>query len=95
MILKKTPFVTYLYLSLKIKSQRVAGRKRSGARRKRIHPLFLSLNIVFRLMDQGLLGDIVKTQDLPHIVVFVAKNPSGYHLAWKFLKENWNKLAQK
>uniref|UniRef100_A0A7M4E987 Aminopeptidase n=1 Tax=Crocodylus porosus TaxID=8502 RepID=A0A7M4E987_CROPO len=47
------------------------------------------------LMDQGLLGDIVKTQDLPHIVVFVAKNPSGYHLAWKFLKENWNKLAQK
>uniref|UniRef100_A0A7M4FTJ3 Aminopeptidase n=1 Tax=Crocodylus porosus TaxID=8502 RepID=A0A7M4FTJ3_CROPO len=46
------------------------------------------------LMDQGLLGDIVKTQDLPHIVVFVAKNPSGYHLAWKFLKENWNKLVK-
>ncbi|KAM9138605.1 endoplasmic reticulum aminopeptidase 1 [Pangshura tecta] len=47
------------------------------------------------IMDQSLLGDVVKTQDLPHIIVFVAKNPSGYHLAWKFLKENWNKLVQK
>lgn len=49
----------------------------------------------FRIMDQSLFGDVVKTQDLPHIIVYVAKNPSGYHLAWTFLKENWNKLVQK
>ncbi|KAM6391416.1 endoplasmic reticulum aminopeptidase 1 [Rhynochetos jubatus] len=47
------------------------------------------------LMDQGLLGDIIKTQDLPHIIVFVAKNPSGYYLPWMFLKENWEKVVEK
>ncbi|XP_075583234.1 endoplasmic reticulum aminopeptidase 1 [Pelecanus crispus] len=47
------------------------------------------------LMDQGLHGDIIKTQDLPHIIVFVARNPSGYHLAWTFLKENWDKVVEK
>ncbi|KFV04649.1 Endoplasmic reticulum aminopeptidase 1, partial [Tauraco erythrolophus] len=47
------------------------------------------------LMDQGLRGDIVRTQDLPSIIVFVAKNPSGYHLAWTFLKENWEKVVEK
>ncbi|XP_050768751.1 endoplasmic reticulum aminopeptidase 1 [Gymnogyps californianus] len=47
------------------------------------------------LMDQGLRGDIVRTQDLPHIIVYVARNPSGYHLAWMFLKENWEKIVEK
>uniref|UniRef100_A0A8D0GG12 Aminopeptidase n=1 Tax=Sphenodon punctatus TaxID=8508 RepID=A0A8D0GG12_SPHPU len=47
------------------------------------------------LMDQGLLGDTIKTQDLPHIIVYIGKNPSGYQLAWKFLKENWHKFVQK
>ncbi|KFQ38374.1 Endoplasmic reticulum aminopeptidase 1, partial [Mesitornis unicolor] len=47
------------------------------------------------LMDQGLRGDIVRTQDLPSIIVFVAKNPSGYHLAWTFLKENWDTIVEK
>ncbi|XP_063176496.1 endoplasmic reticulum aminopeptidase 1-like isoform X2 [Chroicocephalus ridibundus] len=47
------------------------------------------------LMDQGLRGDIVRTQDLPHIIVFVSKNPSGYHLAWTFLKANWEKFVEK
>ncbi|XP_074021932.1 endoplasmic reticulum aminopeptidase 1-like [Numenius arquata] len=47
------------------------------------------------LMDQGLRGDILRTQDLPHIIVYVSKNPAGYHLAWTFLKENWEKLVEK
>lgn len=47
------------------------------------------------LLDQGLRGDIIKTQDLPHIIVYVARNPSGYQLAWRFLKENWEKLVEK
>ncbi|NWX85207.1 ERAP1 aminopeptidase, partial [Nothoprocta pentlandii] len=47
------------------------------------------------LMDQGLRGDIIKTQDLPYIIGFVARNPSGYHLAWRFLKNKWEELVQK
>uniref|UniRef100_A0A8C3JE15 Aminopeptidase n=1 Tax=Calidris pygmaea TaxID=425635 RepID=A0A8C3JE15_9CHAR len=47
------------------------------------------------LMDQGLRGDIIRTQDLPYIIVFISKNPSGYHLAWTFLKENWEKFVEK
>ncbi|NWX15596.1 ERAP1 aminopeptidase, partial [Aegotheles bennettii] len=47
------------------------------------------------LMDQGLRGDIIKTQDLPYIIVLVANNPSGHHLAWSFLKENWEKVVEK
>nr|XP_056705009.1 endoplasmic reticulum aminopeptidase 1 [Euleptes europaea]XP_056705010.1 endoplasmic reticulum aminopeptidase 1 [Euleptes europaea] len=47
------------------------------------------------IMDQALQGDIIKTQDLPHIIVHVGRNPDGYQLAWKFLKDNWPKLVQK
>ncbi|NXD10862.1 ERAP1 aminopeptidase, partial [Nothocercus nigrocapillus] len=47
------------------------------------------------LMDEGLRGDIIKTQDLPHIIGFVARNPSGYHLAWTFLKNKWEELVEK
>ncbi|NWW42573.1 ERAP1 aminopeptidase, partial [Pedionomus torquatus] len=47
------------------------------------------------LMDEGLRGDIIRTQDLPFIIVYISKNPSGYHLAWTFLKENWNKFVEK
>ncbi|XP_010724343.1 endoplasmic reticulum aminopeptidase 1 [Meleagris gallopavo] len=47
------------------------------------------------LMEEGLRGDIIKTQDFPYIIVSVARNPSGYHLAWTFLRENWEKLIEK
>nr|XP_060617795.1 endoplasmic reticulum aminopeptidase 1 [Anolis sagrei ordinatus] len=47
------------------------------------------------LMEQGLRGDIIKTQDLPYIVVSVGRNPVGYQLAWKFLKDNWQTLVKK
>lgn len=47
------------------------------------------------LMDQGLQGDVIKTQDLPHIIVYIGRNPDGYHLAWNFLKQNWQKLVEK
>ncbi|XP_015705151.1 endoplasmic reticulum aminopeptidase 1 [Coturnix japonica] len=47
------------------------------------------------LMDEGLRGDIIKTQDFPYILVSVARNPSGHHLAWTFLRENWEKLVKK
>ncbi|KAJ6669750.1 hypothetical protein lerEdw1_000299 [Lerista edwardsae] len=47
------------------------------------------------LMDQGLQGDVIKTQELPSIVIYVGGNPDGYHLAWNFLKQNWQKLVEK
>ncbi|NWH74544.1 ERAP1 aminopeptidase, partial [Piaya cayana] len=47
------------------------------------------------LMDQSLHGDTIKTQDLPLIIVSVAKTPHGHRLAWMFLKENWEKLVEK
>uniref|UniRef100_A0A8D2CMI4 Aminopeptidase n=1 Tax=Sciurus vulgaris TaxID=55149 RepID=A0A8D2CMI4_SCIVU len=47
------------------------------------------------LLDQSFKGDIIKTQDFPHILILIARNPVGYPLAWQFLRENWNKLVQK
>ncbi|KAH0628103.1 hypothetical protein JD844_008826 [Phrynosoma platyrhinos] len=47
------------------------------------------------LMEQGLQGDIIKTQNLPYIVESVGRNPVGYQLAWKFLKNNWQTLVKK
>lgn len=47
------------------------------------------------LLDQSFKGDIIKTQEFPHILGTIGRNPVGYPLAWKFLKENWDKLVQK
>ncbi|KAG8456357.1 hypothetical protein GDO86_002221 [Hymenochirus boettgeri] len=47
------------------------------------------------LMEEGMRGDLVKTPDLPHIVVYVSRNPVGYTLAWEFLKNNWINLVHK
>uniref|UniRef100_A0A4W6EIP2 Aminopeptidase n=1 Tax=Lates calcarifer TaxID=8187 RepID=A0A4W6EIP2_LATCA len=40
-------------------------------------------------------GEVMKTQDLPDVVVSVAKNPHGYKLAWDFLRANWHTLIKK
>lgn len=47
------------------------------------------------LLDQSFKGEIIKTQEFPHILVLIGRNSVGYPLAWKFLRENWNKLIQK
>ncbi|XP_075693217.1 endoplasmic reticulum aminopeptidase 1 [Rhinoderma darwinii] len=47
------------------------------------------------LMEEALKGDLVKTQELPHIVVSVSRNRVGHMLAWNFLKTNWHQLIQK
>ncbi|MEE6458833.1 hypothetical protein FKM82_000444 [Ascaphus truei] len=46
------------------------------------------------LMDESLKGDHVKTQDLPHIVVYVSKSPFGYAMAWEFFKKNWDNFVK-
>uniref|UniRef100_A0A8C6VXL9 Aminopeptidase n=1 Tax=Nothobranchius furzeri TaxID=105023 RepID=A0A8C6VXL9_NOTFU len=40
-------------------------------------------------------GEVMKTQDLPDVVVSVAKNPRGYKLAWDFLRASWVTLVKK
>ncbi|XP_027257655.1 endoplasmic reticulum aminopeptidase 1 [Cricetulus griseus] len=47
------------------------------------------------LLDESFKGDTIKTQEFPHILILIGRNPVGYPLAWKFLRENWNKLVQK
>ncbi|XP_017267900.1 endoplasmic reticulum aminopeptidase 1b [Kryptolebias marmoratus] len=47
------------------------------------------------MMEQSLNGEVMKTQDLPDIVVSVARNPRGYKLAWDFLRANWVTLIKK
>lgn len=50
---------------------------------------------VCRMMEQSLSGEIMKTQDLPDVVVAVSRNPHGYKLAWDFLRANWHTMIKK
>ncbi|KAM8887021.1 endoplasmic reticulum aminopeptidase 1b isoform 1-T5 [Spinachia spinachia] len=47
------------------------------------------------MMEQSLRGEVMKTQDLPGVVVSVSRNPRGYRLAWDFLRANWHTLIKK
>uniref|UniRef100_A0A8C5BHS8 Aminopeptidase n=1 Tax=Gadus morhua TaxID=8049 RepID=A0A8C5BHS8_GADMO len=47
------------------------------------------------LLEESFRGDVLKTQDLPHVVIAVSKNPHGYKLAWDFLRANWPALIKK
>ncbi|KAM6930481.1 endoplasmic reticulum aminopeptidase 1b [Xenentodon cancila] len=47
------------------------------------------------MMEQSLHGEVMKTQDLPDVVVSVSKNPKGYKLAWDFLRAHWHTLIKK
>ncbi|KAI1900442.1 hypothetical protein AGOR_G00049980 [Albula goreensis] len=47
------------------------------------------------MMEQSLEGEVMKTQDLPYVVVYVSKNPKGYKHAWDFLRANWERLVKK
>ncbi|TSR04319.1 Endoplasmic reticulum aminopeptidase 1 [Bagarius yarrelli] len=47
------------------------------------------------MMEQSLEGSVMKTQDLPYVVVSVSKNPKGYKHAWDFLRANWNSMVKK
>ncbi|KAM4706913.1 endoplasmic reticulum aminopeptidase 1 isoform 1-T2 [Discoglossus pictus] len=47
------------------------------------------------LMEEGLRGDHIKTQDLPHIVATISRNQFGYKLTWDFFKKNWEEFVQK
>ncbi|KAI3372894.1 hypothetical protein L3Q82_023351 [Scortum barcoo] len=52
-------------------------------------------NKLHRLLDLGLEGKVIRSQDLSSLILMVARNPQGHHLAWDFVKQNWDTLVQK
>lgn len=58
--------------------------------------LVLSIVCFFhRLLELGLEGEVIRSQDLSHVIMMVARNPRGHYLAWNFVKKNWDTLVQK
>uniref|UniRef100_A0A9J7YHC3 Aminopeptidase n=1 Tax=Cyprinus carpio carpio TaxID=630221 RepID=A0A9J7YHC3_CYPCA len=51
--------------------------------------------LTHKLLERSIEGELMKTQDLPSLVITVSKNPKGFKLAWDFLKTNWGKLVKK
>ncbi|KAJ0019205.1 hypothetical protein NQD34_006774 [Periophthalmus magnuspinnatus] len=47
------------------------------------------------MLEQSLNGKVMKTQDLPDVLVSISRNPRGYKLAWDFLRANWHTLIHK
>ncbi|XP_053337271.1 endoplasmic reticulum aminopeptidase 1b isoform X1 [Clarias gariepinus] len=47
------------------------------------------------MMEQSLEGSVMKTQDLPYVVVSISRNPKGYKHTWDFLRANWDALVKK
>ncbi|GAA6222143.1 endoplasmic reticulum aminopeptidase 2-like [Lates japonicus] len=48
-----------------------------------------------RLLELGLEGKVIRSQDLSSLILMVAGNPRGHHLAWNFVKKNWDTLVEK
>jgi len=46
-------------------------------------------------MQNSLEGEVIRAQELTHIVATVSQSLPGYLLAWDFVKENWEKLTRK
>ncbi|XP_035494571.1 endoplasmic reticulum aminopeptidase 2 [Scophthalmus maximus] len=48
-----------------------------------------------KLLELGLEGKVIRSQDLSGLILMVARNPLGHHLAWNFVKKNWDTLVKK
>ncbi|XP_007466930.1 PREDICTED: endoplasmic reticulum aminopeptidase 2 isoform X2 [Lipotes vexillifer] len=48
-----------------------------------------------KLIELGMEGKVIKTQDLAALLHAIARNPKGQQLAWNFVKENWIHLLKK
>ncbi|KAJ8775678.1 hypothetical protein J1605_016226 [Eschrichtius robustus] len=48
-----------------------------------------------QLIELGMEGKVIKTQDLAALLHAIARNPKGQQLAWNFVKENWIHLLKK
>nr|XP_020509293.1 endoplasmic reticulum aminopeptidase 2-like [Labrus bergylta] len=52
-------------------------------------------NKLHRLLELGLEGKVIRSQDLSSLILMVARNPQGHHLAWNFVKKNWDTLVKR
>ncbi|XP_010864060.3 endoplasmic reticulum aminopeptidase 2 [Esox lucius] len=52
-------------------------------------------NKLHRLLELGLEGHVIRTQDLDSVIVMVARNPRGHHLAWSYVQKHWSTLVEK
>lgn len=50
---------------------------------------------LIKLIELGMEGNIIKTQDLASLLHAIARNPKGQQLAWNFVRENWTHLLKK
>ncbi|XP_049725307.1 endoplasmic reticulum aminopeptidase 2 isoform X2 [Elephas maximus indicus] len=48
-----------------------------------------------KLIELGMEGKVIKTQDFAALLHAIARNPKGQQLAWNFVKENWTQLLKK
>lgn len=48
-----------------------------------------------RLLELGVEGEVIRTQDLDSLIVMVARNPRGHHLAWSYVQKYWSTLVDK
>ncbi|KAJ8405601.1 hypothetical protein AAFF_G00315810 [Aldrovandia affinis] len=48
-----------------------------------------------KLIALGMEGEVIRTQDLPALIVAIARNPVGKALTWNFIRKNWKKLLEK
>uniref|UniRef100_A0A8C9TAW6 Aminopeptidase n=1 Tax=Scleropages formosus TaxID=113540 RepID=A0A8C9TAW6_SCLFO len=70
----------------------------SGAEKSKILGALSSskdLDKLSRLLDLGMEGTVIRTQDLSTLIYCVARNPAGRFLAWEFVKRNWHALVEK
>uniref|UniRef100_A0A7N8WLY6 Aminopeptidase n=1 Tax=Mastacembelus armatus TaxID=205130 RepID=A0A7N8WLY6_9TELE len=47
------------------------------------------------ILQAGLKGDIIQTQELPLVINTVCNGFTGYLFAWDFIQENWDRLIEK
>ncbi|KAK1345103.1 hypothetical protein QTO34_013810 [Cnephaeus nilssonii] len=50
---------------------------------------------LMKLIDLGMEGKIIKTQDLASLLHAIARSPKGQQLAWNFVRDNWTHLLKK
>nr|XP_012420004.1 PREDICTED: endoplasmic reticulum aminopeptidase 2 isoform X2 [Odobenus rosmarus divergens] len=50
---------------------------------------------LMKLIELGMEGEVIKTQELSPLLYVIARNPKGQRLSWNFLRENWTHLLKK
>lgn len=66
-------------------------------KRKIIRGLASTQNVrnIVMILQTGLKGDIIRTQELPLVIHTVCQGFAGYLFAWDFIQDNWDKLIEK